>query len=169
MSSTSQSIRAFIRFFLRSEQPVTAPGPPFNIKEALANSSFQPFRSGNPERSPGKLMPQEERFLEQMTEIVLRHLSDPEFDTRIATKEAGLSRMHVNRRLRATTGCSTHNFICALRFRRARELLRQRSLPVSDVARAVGFRSPSHFAKAFRKRFGLSPTEFVNEETLRHQ
>jgi transcriptional regulator GlxA family with amidase domain len=120
-------------------------------------------------RSSGKLTPQEEQFLQRMTRIVMRHVSDPDFDTRVATKEAGLSRMHVNRRLRATTGCSTHNFICALRFRRARELLRESSLSVCDVARAVGFRSASHFAKVFRKRFGLSPSEFVKEEMLRHE
>jgi transcriptional regulator GlxA family with amidase domain len=169
MSTTNRSIRAFIRFFLRREQSITAPGTPFNITDALANSSFQPFRSGNPMRSSGKLTPQEEQFLQRMTRIVMRHVSDPDFDTRVATKEAGLSRMHVNRRLRATTGCSTHNFICALRFRRARELLRESSLSVCDVARAVGFRSASHFAKVFRKRFGLSPSEFVKEEMLRHE
>jgi AraC-like DNA-binding protein len=99
-----------------------------------------------------------------MIEIVLRNLGDPDSDTRIATKEAGLSRMHLNRKLRAITGCSTRSFICALRFRKARELLRQNSPRISTVAHAVGFRSPSYFAKAFRKHFGLSPSEFDKDE-----
>jgi len=39
-------------------------------------------------------------------------------------------------------------------------LLAQRSIPVASVARLVGYRQPSHFARAFRRRFGVSPAGF---------
>jgi AraC family transcriptional regulator of adaptative response / methylphosphotriester-DNA alkyltransferase methyltransferase len=39
-------------------------------------------------------------------------------------------------------------------------LLDQRSIPVRDVARLVGFSQPPHFARAFRRRYGLSPARF---------
>jgi AraC family transcriptional regulator of adaptative response / methylphosphotriester-DNA alkyltransferase methyltransferase len=39
-------------------------------------------------------------------------------------------------------------------------LLEQRSIPVRDVARLVGFSQPPHFARAFRRRYGLSPARF---------
>lgn len=39
-------------------------------------------------------------------------------------------------------------------------LLEQRSIPVRDVARLVGFHQPPHFARAFRRRYGLSPARF---------
>jgi AraC family transcriptional regulator of adaptative response / methylphosphotriester-DNA alkyltransferase methyltransferase len=39
-------------------------------------------------------------------------------------------------------------------------LLAQRSIPVGDVARLVGYSQPSHFARAFRRRYGLSPARF---------
>jgi AraC-like DNA-binding protein len=39
-------------------------------------------------------------------------------------------------------------------------LLEQRSIPVRDVARLVGYRQPPHFARAFRRRYGLSPALF---------
>jgi AraC-like DNA-binding protein len=45
-------------------------------------------------------------------------------------------------------------------------LIEQRAIPVSDVARLVGYRHPSHFAAAFRRRFGLSPARF-RERALR--
>jgi AraC-like DNA-binding protein len=50
--------------------------------------------------------------------------------------------------------------LLARRMRAAAELLAQRAIPVSDVARLVGYRQPSHFAKAFRKRYGVSPARF---------
>ena len=39
-------------------------------------------------------------------------------------------------------------------------LLEQRSIPVRDVARLVGYRHAPHFAHAFRRRYGLSPARF---------
>jgi AraC-like DNA-binding protein len=44
-------------------------------------------------------------------------------------------------------------------------LIEQRAIPVSDVARLVGYRQASHFASAFRRRYGLSPARF-RERTL---
>jgi two-component system response regulator YesN len=39
-------------------------------------------------------------------------------------------------------------------------LIEQRSIPVRDVARLVGYRQAPHFAQAFRRRYGLSPARF---------
>ena len=164
MTSAGQSVRAFIRSVLRPEAPIVEEWPPLDVMDLLASQSFESLRSGNLERSPLKLAPDEEKFLQKIAQIILRRLGDPDFDTRTAAREAHLSRMHLNRKLQAMTGCSTHDFVLALRFRRARELLREESPSVSDVAHAVGFRSPSHFSKAFRKHFGLSPSDFIRDE-----
>ncbi|HLL91436.1 MAG TPA: helix-turn-helix domain-containing protein, partial [Solirubrobacteraceae bacterium] len=42
----------------------------------------------------------------------------------------------------------------------AQLLIEQRSIPVRDVARLVGYRQAPHFASAFRRRYGLSPARF---------
>jgi AraC family transcriptional regulator of adaptative response / methylphosphotriester-DNA alkyltransferase methyltransferase len=39
-------------------------------------------------------------------------------------------------------------------------LIEQRAIPVCDVARLVGYRQAPHFARAFRRRYGLSPARF---------
>jgi len=39
-------------------------------------------------------------------------------------------------------------------------LIEQHSIPVADVARLVGYRQATHFARAFRRRYGLSPADF---------
>jgi AraC-like DNA-binding protein len=39
-------------------------------------------------------------------------------------------------------------------------LIEQRAIPVRDVARLVGYRQAPHFAQAFRRRYGLSPSDF---------
>lgn len=42
----------------------------------------------------------------------------------------------------------------------AQLLAEQRSIPVADVARLVGYRQAPHFAQAFRRRYGCSPSSF---------
>jgi AraC family transcriptional regulator of adaptative response / methylphosphotriester-DNA alkyltransferase methyltransferase len=47
-----------------------------------------------------------------------------------------------------------------VRLRNAAELLAHQPLTVTDVARLVGYRQPSHFVKAFRRRYGATPGAF---------
>jgi AraC-like DNA-binding protein len=48
----------------------------------------------------------------------------------------------------------------AVRLRNAAELLTHQPLTVTDVARLVGYRQPSHFVKAFRRRYATTPGAF---------
>lgn len=57
--------------------------------------------------------------------------------------------------------------LIARRMRAAAELLAQQAIPVGDVARLVGYRQPSHFAKAFRSRYGITPARFRAELRIR--
>ncbi len=67
----------------------------------------------------------------------------------------------------AQFGDSFHEDLFARRMSVAAQLLaEQRAIPVSDVARLVGYRS-SHFARAFRRRYGLSPALF-RDRAVRH-
>lgn len=45
----------------------------------------------------------------------------------------------------------------------AAELLSKPATPVGDVARRVGYCHPSHFARAFQRRYGVSPSTFRTE------
>jgi transcriptional regulator GlxA family with amidase domain len=90
-------------------------------------------------------------------EIVALHQSESTFTTSDVATGLGMSRMHLNRKLRALTGQSTHQYIRSMRLAGARALLSQ-SIPVAVVAQSFGFKSMSHFAKAFRNQFGASPS-----------
>ena len=56
---------------------------------------------------------------------------------------------------------SFHEDLLTRRMHAAAQLLaEQPALAVRDVARLVGYRQPSHFARAFRRRYGLAPAGF---------
>jgi AraC-like DNA-binding protein len=57
-------------------------------------------------------------------------------------------------------GSSFREDLTARRMAAAAELLARQAIPVHDVARLVGYGEGSHFARAFRRRYGLSPVCF---------
>lgn len=77
-----------------------------------------------------------------------------------ASRAAGLSRYHFSRVFHEVTGTTFTDYVCARRIDRAKELLADESLPLKRVCDIAGFSTPSYFAGTFKRREGMSPTEF---------
>ena len=104
----------------------------------------------------------EERFLKKIVEIVENHIADPDLDIERFAAEAGVSRMQLYRKLSALTDMTVKEFIRDIRLKRAAQLLLQKTMNVSEIAWATGFRDVSHFRKCFRQKFGMSATEYAD-------
>jgi len=72
----------------------------------------------------------------------------------------GLSRFHFCTAFRQATGRTPHEWLVRLRIERSRQLLADPKMPVTDIAFAVGYETPSSFAAAFRKLMGITPSAF---------
>ncbi|HEY4020689.1 MAG TPA: AraC family transcriptional regulator [Pseudonocardiaceae bacterium] len=70
---------------------------------------------------------------------------------------------------RDVTGKSPYQFVKEIRLNRARELLVEGELSVTQVSRAVGYSSASHFINEFRDRFGATPRAYSDLESLSHE
>ena len=77
--------------------------------------------------------------------------------TEDVAKSVRLSTRQLERLFRRHLGISPAAFAAAARLDRARTLLRQTAMPVTDVGIACGFTSASHFSTAYRSRFGHAP------------
>lgn len=80
-------------------------------------------------------------------------------------RAASLSKFHLCRLFRRETGFAFRDYLQGLRVQRARELLADPRLTVTEVAYAVGFNDLSHFDKVFRRIAGVPPSEY--RRTLR--
>lgn len=78
-------------------------------------------------------------------------------DTAMA-EYVGMSTSHFRHLFREATGQPFHRYLVNLRLEKARALLQDGDLPVSQVAALVGFAGLSHFSRAFSSRFRVSPT-----------
>src|SRR5262249_35027343 len=75
---------------------------------------------------------------------------------------AYLSEFHFARMFKQITGVTPHNYLANLRLERARKLLLETELPISEIAAMVGYQSQSHFTRLFRSVAGITPRVFRN-------
>lgn len=104
----------------------------------------------------------DEALLQNVIRIVDENMTNDDFDTATLARQAGISRGHLNKKLRALTNCSSREFVRTLRLKRAAQLLEHGYGNVTEVAYEVGFNSLAHFAKIFREQFGVAPKEYVS-------
>ncbi len=64
---------------------------------------------------------------------------------------------YLNRIVKAETGRTLHQHLTFYRIQEAKNLLSTSTMPVQEIAGAVGFKSPSQFAAAFKKATGTAP------------
>jgi len=96
------------------------------------------------------------RFIDECYDLPL--------DLNEISKQACLSRYHFLRLFRDTFDTTPHQYLIHRRIEKAKELLRARSLSVTDVCFEVGFESLGSFSSLFRKCVGDAPVNYRKRE-----
>jgi AraC-like DNA-binding protein len=99
-----------------------------------------------------------DRLVDRALAIVERHYAKDLTDTMISA-QLGLSTSHFRFLFRQATGQPFHKYVVALRLEKAKQMLIEQEVPISQVATAVGFTGLSHFSRAFAQRFSASPSQ----------
>ena len=107
-----------------------------------------------------ELQSETERFLSHARTVIEHHLDDPAFSTETFARHMFLSRAQLYRKLKALTGMGPSAFVRHLRLERAALFLRRQVDSISRIAFLVGFENLSYFAKCFRRKYGVAPSEF---------
>jgi len=90
-------------------------------------------------------------------EAMENHIADPLALPQLAGL-AGVGSRQINRLFQSRMGISTMSFYSDLRLEKARSLVMQSPLSITDIALATGFASSAHFSAAFRKKYNLTPS-----------
>jgi AraC-like DNA-binding protein len=124
---------------------------------------------GNAVRTCEEAVPARQTIADRRLQDVLRfievHLSDPQLSTAMVAKGCGISPRYLSFLLRLK-GTSFSELVWEQRLEKARNWLSAsdaRDISISEIAYGVGFKSPAHFSRMFKRVFKVNPREFRGE------
>jgi signal transduction histidine kinase/DNA-binding response OmpR family regulator len=101
-----------------------------------------------------------DKFLMKAKQLVEDNIADPGFGVEKMAEDMHLSRAQLFRKLKAIAGLSPNEFINEIRLQKAAHLILSKADTLTQIGYAVGFNEQSYFAKRFRKKFGVAPSEY---------
>lgn len=103
--------------------------------------------------------------IEKVTMYMQEHYGDTSLSLQQLADMVSLHPNHFTQLFRKNTGLSCMQFLAQLRMEKAKELLHQTDLKISEIAERVGYENPLYFSSYFKKWVGLNPSEY--KERLR--
>jgi len=105
----------------------------------------------------------DQALLNKIILIIESRLADPQLGAEDLSREIGMSRVHLFRKLKKITGQSPSDFIRNIRLQKAAQLLDGKKGFIKEIAFEVGFTSLSYFSKCFHEFYGMKPSEYTRD------
>ena len=105
-------------------------------------------------------------FVDKINQLVEENISNSDFCVQNVTEEMGISRSLLHNKMKSLMDTSMGDYIRSKRLELARKLL-SKGYNVSETAYQSGFTDPNHFSKMFKKKFGVSPSEYMRQSNTR--
>lgn len=118
----------------------------------------------DPEPTEIVITPLDEKLIADAIRYVEKNLSRSDLSVEELSRELGMSRAHLYKKVLQITGKTPIEFIRVIRLKRAAQLLRESQQNVSEIAYQVGFNNPKYFSRYFKEEFSMLPSVYQEKE-----
>lgn len=145
---------------------------PFNLEvlilrmRKLIDLSRKRKPHGYIDPEPGEIVitSMDEKLVADAIAYVEANISRSDLSVEELSRELGMSRAHLYKKMLQITGKTPIEFIRIIRLKRAAQLLRESQRNVSEIAFQVGFNNPKYFSRYFKEEFGVLPSVYQEKE-----
>ncbi len=130
---------------------------------SIPDLSDHPLQAQSGHQASEEMASRDEAFMNRVLNMIDSNMANRKLSVSFLSRELGVSRPQLYRKLTRNTGFSPSNFIREARLRRAAALLHSGDGNVSEAAYTVGFDNLSYFSKCFHERFGCTPSEYLKK------
>ncbi|MFC4872995.1 hybrid sensor histidine kinase/response regulator transcription factor [Negadavirga shengliensis] len=106
----------------------------------------------------------DDRLIQNAVAIVEKEIDNPEFSVEQLSRELGMSRVHLYKKISSLTGNGPLEFIRMIRLQRAAQLLEKHQFTVSEIAYKVGYNNAKYFSRHFKATYGSLPSQYVKDK-----
>ena len=126
------------------------------LRDYLLQSGTDSTRVAQPE----PIKKEDRAFLSKLVGVIYSQMAKDDIDMEHIAAALSMSRKQLRARVLAITGLSPVAFVLQVRLNYARRMITTTSTPVTKIATRCGFQTLSHFSKAFKQQFGVSPQQY---------
>ena len=105
---------------------------------------------------------EDEKLLLTIARYIESNIDNPDLSVEELSKHVFISRGSLYNKILSLTGETPVEFIRSIKLNKAAALLENSDMKISQIGYETGFTSPNYFARAFKAKFNLSPSEYVN-------
>ena len=105
----------------------------------------------------------DKEFMTRLLAVIDSQLVNPDFDIEWLCSEMGMSRTKLYQKIKNISQQSIGDFIRTIRLKKAVQIMTHEDVSLTEVMYRIGIQTQSYFSKAFKKEFGKTPTQFMQE------
>ncbi|WP_207533978.1 hybrid sensor histidine kinase/response regulator transcription factor [Desertivirga arenae] len=128
------------------------------LNERLKSTYTKQLKVSAPEI---KVESDNEKLLSKVIQYIDSNLTNPQLSVEDLSRKVGMSRGSLYTKVLELTGETPVEFIRSVKLDRAAVLLEKSDMNIAQVSYSVGFSTPNYFARAFKTKFNMLPSEFI--------
>jgi CheY-like chemotaxis protein len=132
----------------------------FDQRQKVREHYTKDYRSDNLELLQSS---KDKEFMDQLLAIIDSQLMNPDLDIEYVCRNVGMSRSKLYEKIKALTGQATGDFIRTIRLKKAVDIMLNEDVSLMEIACRIGIQTQSYFTKAFKKQYGKTPMQFMQE------
>ena len=103
---------------------------------------------------------EDKKFMSRLIDVIRAQITKEDIEVEHIAAAMSLSRKQLRSRVMALTGITPVALILQVKLNYARRLISTENTSLTVIANKCGFQNLSHFSKAFKQQFGVTPTQF---------
>lgn len=105
----------------------------------------------------------DKEFMDTLLTLIEAQLMNPDLDVSYLCSSMGMSKTNLYQKIKQLTGQSVGDFVRTIRLKKAIYIMTHEDVAISEVILRIGIQTQSYFTKAFKKEFGKTPSQFLQE------
>jgi AraC-like DNA-binding protein len=101
-----------------------------------------------------------------VVEYIEENIQDPNLSNVALAKKMGISEVYLRKLFLSHCGMTPRQYVLEERFKKAKQMLVDTPFTVASISEDCGFASVYHFCRTFKKRIGMTPTQYAEENKI---
>ncbi len=99
-------------------------------------------------------------FMERINELIEINMDNEDYGIEQLCRDAGASRTQIHNKIKKWTGLSTTHYVRSVKLQKAKYLLANTDLNITQISYEIGIKYPCYFSRIFEKSVGMCPKKF---------